>query len=45
MPWPGPILAGWLASLLTRQVPMGGWAEALAKKPGDIKVTVALEDG
>jgi threonine dehydrogenase-like Zn-dependent dehydrogenase len=35
---------GWLARLLTRQVPMEAWADALAKKPDDIKVTVALPD-
>lgn len=33
---------GWLARLLTRQVPMAAWAEALTKQPDDIKVTVAL---
>jgi glucose 1-dehydrogenase len=35
---------GWLASLITRQVPMQAWAEALTKKPDDIKVTVTLTD-
>jgi len=35
---------GWLARLLTRQVPMASWPEALAKEPDDIKVTVALDD-
>jgi len=35
---------GWLASLITRQVPMQAWTEALTKKPDDIKVTVALAD-
>jgi threonine dehydrogenase-like Zn-dependent dehydrogenase len=35
----------WLAGMLTRQVPMAAWPDALAKHPGDIKVTVALDDG
>jgi threonine dehydrogenase-like Zn-dependent dehydrogenase len=35
----------WLARLLTRQVSMAAWPEALAKKPDDIKVTVALDEG
>jgi threonine dehydrogenase-like Zn-dependent dehydrogenase len=35
---------GWLARMLTRQVPMAAWPEALARQPGDIKVTVTLED-
>jgi threonine dehydrogenase-like Zn-dependent dehydrogenase len=35
---------GWLASLITRQVPMDDWADALVKQPDDIKVTVALDD-
>jgi glucose 1-dehydrogenase len=34
----------WLARLLTRQVPMAAWPDALAKNPDDIKVTVALDD-
>jgi threonine dehydrogenase-like Zn-dependent dehydrogenase len=33
---------GWLGRLITRQVPMGTWPDALAKEPDDIKVTVAL---
>lgn len=35
----------WLARLLTRQVSMAEWPEALAKQPDDIKVTVVLDDG
>jgi hypothetical protein len=35
---------GWLASLITRQLPMQASAEALTKEPDDIKVTVALAD-
>jgi hypothetical protein len=35
----------WLARLLTRQVSMAAWPEALIKKPDDIKVTVALDGG
>jgi threonine dehydrogenase-like Zn-dependent dehydrogenase len=27
----------WLADLITRQVPIGQWADAYARKPGDIK--------
>jgi hypothetical protein len=30
--------------LITRQVPMDDWADALVKQPDDIKVTVALND-
>jgi threonine dehydrogenase-like Zn-dependent dehydrogenase len=33
----------WLAQLLTRQVPMERWPEALVKEPDDIKVTVSLD--
>jgi hypothetical protein len=34
---------GWLASLITRQVPIDAWGDALVKQPDDIKVTVALD--
>jgi threonine dehydrogenase-like Zn-dependent dehydrogenase len=33
---------GWLERLITRRVPMAGYAEALHKKPDDIKVVVDL---
>jgi threonine dehydrogenase-like Zn-dependent dehydrogenase len=35
----------WLAMILTRQVPMEVWPEALIKRPDDIKVVVTLDDG
>ena len=35
----------WLARLLTRQVSMAEWPEALIKQPDDIKVIVSMDDG
>ncbi len=34
----------WLSRLLTRRVPMSAWPDALARGPGDIKVSVILDD-
>jgi threonine dehydrogenase-like Zn-dependent dehydrogenase len=31
---------GWLHRLITRRVPLAGWAEALEHRPGDIKVVI-----
>ena len=31
---------GWLQRLITRRVPLAGWAEALEHRPGDIKVII-----
>jgi len=36
---------GWLASLITRRVPMERWLEALERRPDDIKVVVDFADG
>jgi threonine dehydrogenase-like Zn-dependent dehydrogenase len=38
---------GWLQRLITRRVPMSGFAEALQKRPNDVKVVVDLsaDDG
>jgi threonine dehydrogenase-like Zn-dependent dehydrogenase len=33
----------WLGRLLTRRVPMEKWADALARQPDDVKVTVDLQ--
>jgi glucose 1-dehydrogenase len=35
---------GWLDRLMTREVPLAAWAEALDKGPDDIKVTVRLDE-
>lgn len=34
----------WLDGLLTREVPISAWPDALKKRPEDIKVTVALDE-
>lgn len=31
---------GWLAGLITRQVPLGGWADAYTRRPDDIKTVL-----
>jgi glucose 1-dehydrogenase len=31
---------GWLAGLITRRVPLGQWADAYARQPGDIKTVL-----
>ena len=31
---------GWLADLITRQVPLGQWDDAYTRKPGDIKTVL-----
>jgi len=31
---------GWLAGLITRQVPLGQWADAYTRQPGDIKTVL-----
>jgi glucose 1-dehydrogenase len=36
---------GWLAGLITRQVPIGQWADAYARGPDDIKTILAFSDG
>ena len=33
---------GWLADLITRQVPLGQWADAYTRKPDDIKTDPEL---
>ena len=33
---------GWLADLITRQVPLGRWADAYARQPDDIKTVLDL---
>jgi hypothetical protein len=33
---------GWLAGLITRQVPLTSWTEVLDRHPEDIKVVVDL---
>jgi threonine dehydrogenase-like Zn-dependent dehydrogenase len=35
--------ADWLARLITRRVPLAGWAEALQRTDGDVKVVVDLQ--
>jgi hypothetical protein len=32
----------WLAELITRQVPLGQWADAYARQPDDIKTVLAF---
>lgn len=36
---------GWLADLITRQVPLDQWAEAYARRPEDIKTVLGFRDG
>ncbi|HET8587811.1 MAG TPA: theronine dehydrogenase, partial [Candidatus Limnocylindria bacterium] len=31
---------GWLGRLVSRRVPLGDWASALVRRPGDVKVVV-----
>jgi glucose 1-dehydrogenase len=35
----------WLAGLVTRQVPVGQWADAYARKPDDIKIVLDFRPG
>jgi glucose 1-dehydrogenase len=35
---------GWLADLITRRVPLEDWADAYARKPGDIKTVLDFPD-
>jgi threonine dehydrogenase-like Zn-dependent dehydrogenase len=35
---------GWLADLITRQVPLDQWADAYARRPDDIKVVLSFPD-
>ena len=35
----------WLASLITRQVPIGRWADAYTRQPDDIKTVLTFPDG
>ena len=35
----------WLADLITRQVPIGRWADAYARQPDDIKTVLTFPDG
>ena len=35
---------GWLADLITRQVPLGQWADAYTRKPDDIKTVLNFPD-
>ncbi len=35
----------WLAGLITRQVPIGQWADAYARQPDDIKTVLTFPDG
>ena len=36
---------GWLAGLITRQVPIGQWADAYTRQPDDIKTVLTFPDG
>jgi glucose 1-dehydrogenase len=36
---------GWLAGLITRRVPLGQWADAYTRQPGDIKTVLDFPDG
>jgi threonine dehydrogenase-like Zn-dependent dehydrogenase len=36
---------GWLADLITRQVPLSQWDEAYTRRPDDIKTVLAFSDG
>jgi predicted lipid-binding transport protein (Tim44 family) len=33
----------WLQRLLTRRVPLGRWAEAIERRPGDVKTIIDLQ--
>ena len=35
---------GWLADLITRQEPLGQWAEAYTRQPDDIKTVLTFPD-
>jgi glucose 1-dehydrogenase len=35
---------GWLADLITRQVPLGNWADAYTREPDDIKTVLTFPD-
>jgi hypothetical protein len=35
----------WLAGLITRQVPIGQWADAYAPRPDDIKTVLTFPNG
>ena len=35
---------GWLADLITRQVPLDQWADAYTRRPGDIKTILSFAD-
>jgi glucose 1-dehydrogenase len=35
---------GWLADLITRQVPLQAWADAYTRRPGDIKTVLDFSD-
>jgi glucose 1-dehydrogenase len=36
--------SGWLADLITRQVPLDGWEDAYARGPDDIKTILRFSD-
>ena len=36
---------GWLAGLITRQVPIGQWADAYTRRPDDIKTVLTFPNG
>ena len=36
---------GWLAGLITRQVPIGQWADAYSRQPDDIKTVLTFPNG
>ena len=35
---------GWLAGLVARHVPLDGWADALARRPEDIKTVIDISE-
>jgi hypothetical protein len=35
---------GWLADLITRQVPIDRWADAYSRRPDDIKTVLTFPD-
>jgi hypothetical protein len=35
---------GWLADLITRQVPLDQWEDAYARRPDDIKAVLTFAD-
>ena len=35
---------GWLADLITRQVPLDHWADAYTRRPDDIKTILSFAD-